>query len=177
MSNPANLTIQPKPETPEITQIGVYTLQAKQKLESNLSYEWKQDGIISSNNTNLLKVTTPSFLTVTAFKNFTLANQTISCRSNLSGAFSYIPENDLANIILYPNPSSDGLIMLEAKANMPDFTLTIYNELGQILYATPVSDLSTRRAVDLSFLSAGRYIVKMASADIVETKHFHIVKP
>ncbi|MDZ7933936.1 MAG: T9SS type A sorting domain-containing protein [Emticicia sp.] len=176
-SEPAIFAIKPRPETPEITQVGAYTLQAKQKIEvSDLTYEWKQDGNISSNKTGFLKTSNQSFVTVTALRNYTFANKTITCRSNLSGAYSFVPNTELSGIIIYPNPTPNGVVSIESKANVENSSLVVYNEKGQFVYSASVPNLSERRSVDLSHLASGKYILKFSYGAFVETKSIVISK-
>lgn len=176
-SEPAIFAIKPRPETPEITQVGVYTLQAKQKTEvTDLAYEWKQDGNISFNKTGFLKTSNQSFITVTALRNFTVVNKTLTCRSNLSGAYSFVPNTELSGIILYPNPTPNGLVTLESKENVENSFLVVYNEKGQNVYSASVPNLSERRSVDLTHLSSGKYILKFSYGAFVETKSIVIAK-
>jgi hypothetical protein len=176
-SEPVTFSIKPRPETPEITQIGIYTLQAKQKTEvMDLSYEWKQDGIVSTNKTAFIKINAPSFVTVTALRNFTVSNKTLTCRSNLSGAYSFLPSTELSGIVIYPNPTSNGIVTLEAKENVEDFTLTIYDSKGQFIYTSPVPNLTERRVLDLSNLGPGRYIFKLTYGNFFETRSIVIMK-
>lgn len=176
-SEPAIFAIKPRPETPEITQVGAYTLQAKQKTEvTDLIYEWKQDGNILPNKTGFLKTSNQSFITVTALRDFTLSNKILTCRSNLSGAYSFVPNAELSGIIVYPNPTSNGVVTLEAKENVENSFLVVYNEKGQFIYSTSVPNLLERRSVDLSHLSAGKYVLKFSYGAFVETKSIVIVK-
>ncbi len=176
-SEPVTFSIKPRPETPEITQISIYTLQAKQKNEAmDLSYEWKQDGIISTNKTAFIKINAPSFVTVTALRNFTVSNKTLTCRSNLSGAYSFLPSTELSGIVIYPNPTSNGIVTLEAKENVEDFMLTIYDSRGQFIYTSPVPNLTERRVLDLSNLGPGRYIFKLTYGNFFETRSIVIMK-
>lgn len=176
-SEPAIFAIKPRPETPDITQVGPYTLQAKQKTEMpDLAYEWKQDGNILSNKTGFLKTSNQSFVTVTALRNYTLANKTITCRSNLSGAFSFVPNNELSGIIIYPNPTPNGVISLESQENVENSFLVVYNEKGQFVHSESIPNLSERRSVDLSRLASGKYMLKFSYGAFVETKNIVISK-
>ena len=177
-SDPAIFSIKPRPETPEIVQVGAFTLQAKQKMSLDaLNYEWKKDGVTSFNRTSFIKSAKASFLTVTALQNYTVANnKVITCRSNLSGAFSFIPDLTIQDVIIYPNPTPDGLVTLEAQEDLADFTLIVYSLKGQLIYSTPIPALSERRLVDLSFLGEGKYLVKLVNSTFVETKHIWIAK-
>lgn len=176
-SEPAIFAIKPRPETPEIVQVGAYTLQAKQKIEvTDLTYEWKIDGNTSSNKTGFLKAANQSFITVTALRNFTVANKTLTCRSNLSGAYSFVPNTELSGIIVYPNPTPNGIVSIESKENIENSSLVVYNEKGQFVYSVSVPNLSERRSVDLSHLSAGKYILKFSYGAFVETKSIVISK-
>ncbi|AFK02041.1 protein of unknown function DUF303 acetylesterase [Emticicia oligotrophica DSM 17448] len=176
-SEPVTFSIKPRPEAPEIVQVGAFTLQAKQKIEiGDLAYEWKRDNEVLNNKTAFLKATTPSFFTVTALKNYSVPNKTLTCRSNLSGAYSFIPDPTITDIIIYPIPTTNGIITLEAKDNISDIILTIYNLKGELVYFNSIPTLSERRVVDLSSLSAGKYIAKITHGAFVETKNLFIQK-
>jgi hypothetical protein len=177
-SDPAKLTIKARPETPEITQVGTYTLQAKQKnFLPGITFEWKKDASILTNKTSLVKAAKPAFFTVLALQNYTISNtQTLTCRSNLSGAFSFIPDITIKNIIIYPNPSPDGLVTIEAQEDLNGLALIVYSLKGQIIYSTAIPSLTERRLVDLSFLSEGKYIVKLISNSFEEVKQIWIEK-
>jgi Carbohydrate esterase, sialic acid-specific acetylesterase/Secretion system C-terminal sorting domain len=167
-----------RPEVPEITQVGAYTLQAKQKnYLSTVSFEWKSDGTLLSNKTAFIKAAKPSFLTVTAIQNFPVSNTTsLNCRSNISGAFSFIPDLSISNVIIYPNPTQDGLVTLEAKENLLDLALIVYTTQGKYIYSTPIPALTERRLVDLSFLSDGIYIIKLRNTIFEETRTIVVEK-
>ncbi len=176
-SEPAIFAIKPRPETPEITQVGAYTLQATQKTEAtDLTYEWKQDGNILPNKTGFLKTSNQSFITVTALRNFTVSNKTLTCRSNLSGAYSFVPNTELSGIIVYPNPTPNGVVTLEAKENVENSLLVVFNEKGQFVYSASVPNLSERRSIDLSHLNSGKYVLKFSYGAFVETKSIVIAK-
>jgi hypothetical protein len=178
VSDAIKISIIPRPEVPEIAQIGAFTLQAKQKtLLNNLSYEWKKDGILSSNKTAIIKATRPSFFTVTAIQNFSVSGSlSLSCRSNISGAFSFIPDLSIKDVIIYPIPSTDGLISLESQEDLSDLALIVYSLQGKYIYSTSISALTERRVVDLSFLSDGSYIIKLKNNTFEQTKHIWIEK-
>lgn len=176
-SEPAIFAIKPRPETPEIVQVGAFILQATQKNEiPDLAYEWKQDGNISSNKTGFLRTINQSFVTVTALRNFTVANRNLTCRSNLSGAYSFVPNTELSGIIVYPNPTTNGVVTLESRENIESSYLVVYNQKGQFVYRASIPSLSERRSVDLSHLASGKYILKFSYGAFVETKSIVISK-
>ena len=175
-SDASKLSIKTRPEIAEITQVGAYTLQSKQKnFLPDIAFEWKKDGSVLPNKTASIKAIKPGFFTVTSLQNYTVSNnQTITCRSNLSGAFSFIPDISTKNVIIYPNPSPNGLLTLEAQEDLADFTLIVYSPRGQYIYSTPIPALTERRLVNLSFLEEGKYLVKLINSTFVETKHIWI---
>lgn len=177
-SEPIKLSIIARPEVPEISQAGAFTLQAKQKTPlTGTNFEWKRDGVILSNRTSVIKATKPSFYTVTAIQNYTISSSlSLACRSNLSGAFSFIPDLSIKDIIVYPNPSPDGLVTLEAQEDLADLALIVYSMEGKYIYSTPIPALTERRLVDLSFLSNGSYLVKLVNTTFQETRRIWIEK-
>lgn len=176
-SDPVSFSIKPRPEAPEITQIGTFTLQAKQKTEmSDLTYEWNQDGNIVVSNSSIIKVNRASFFTVKSMRKYNDGSKTITCSSNSSGAYSFVPDPLSTGIIIYPNPTPDGLLTLEAKDNIQDLVLFVYTLKGQLIYAATVPTLSERRLINLSDLGPGRYIVKLKHGAFTETKNILIHK-
>jgi uncharacterized membrane protein len=87
-----------------------------------------------------------------------------------------VPNTELSGIIIYPNPTSDGIVTLEAKENVEELSLTIYDSRGQFIYNSPIPNLTERRVLDLSNLGPGRYIVKLTYGESVETRSIVIMK-
>jgi len=177
-SEPAIFSIKALPETPEITQIGAFTLQAKQKLENtNFTYEWIQDGKKLSNNAAIIKVSTPSFLTVAALQSFSIGKGlSIACKSKISGAFSFSPSPSQSGVVLYPIPVEDGQLFVEAKDNIDGLVMRIYTLKGQLVHAIAINPLTQRRVINLNFLENGQYIIHLNNGVVEEKRHIIVRK-
>ncbi len=64
------------------------------------------------------------------------------------------------NITIYPNPSSDYLIIEGATENT---SITIYSLLGKILFNK--NNISTKGKIDVHFLPANNYIITVQTKE------------
>ena len=82
---------------------------------------------------------------------------------------STISENSTKNdIILYPNPSSDNLII---KSNLSSGKIEVYTVTGVKLINTEFTE-----NLDISGLTAGVYLCKIVSGNIIETHTFVVAR-
>ncbi|GAB3511928.1 sialate O-acetylesterase [Emticicia fontis] len=170
-------SIKPRPEQPTIAQIGAFSLEAEQIVEKVDAYEWKKDDAFLTTRSAVIKSAKPGFFTATAIKNYTLSSsQTLGCRSLTSKAFSYIPNTEIANLIVYPNPVDDGVIYLEARDDLSDLLLSVFDVSGKFVYSTLVPSLTERRTINLAFLQNGKYIIRLQNGKFSETKNIWIEK-
>jgi len=176
-SDITKISIKPRPEEPKITQIGAFSLQAEQINNTADAYEWKKDDAFLTTKSSLVKSVKPGFFTVSAIKNYSLGNtQVVACRSNLSKAFSFIPDTEIKNLIIYPNPSPNGIVNIESKEDLSDLSLNVYTINGKYIYSTSIPPLTERRLIDLSFLEEGKYIVRLQNNTFTESKQIWIEK-
>ncbi len=71
--------------------------------------------------------------------------------------------NDPSGILFYPNPTSGKIYWDKENTN---HTITVYNELGQILY----NDTPNENYLDLSFLNNGIYFLQLKNRSNIVTK-------
>ncbi|MBA4853227.1 sialate O-acetylesterase [Emticicia sp. BO119] len=170
-------SIKPRPEQPTIAQIGAFSLEAEQIVEHVDAYEWKKDDAFLTTRASIIKSVKPGFFTATAIKNYAVGSGlTLGCRSFTSKAFSFIPNTEIKNLILYPNPASDGVIYLEAREDISDLLLSVYNVNGKFVYSTLVPSLTERRQINLSFLQDGKYIIRLQNSKFSESRNIWIEK-
>ncbi len=79
-----------------------------------------------------------------------------------------------ANFKLYPNPSNDGIVILEATQNNMN-TIDIVNSLGAVVISQK-GNLSNKVKLDLTTLPLGTYFVKITSDTKITTKKLIITK-
>lgn len=170
-SDITKISIKPRPEQPSIAQIGPFSLEAEQILEKVDAYEWKKDDAFLTTRAAIIKSSKPGFFTATAIKNYALGNgQTLGCRSLLSKAFSFIPNTAINNLIVYPNPIPDGLVYIEAREDLSDLLLSVFDVSGKFIHSALVPPLTERRQVNLSFLENGKYIIRLQNSKFSETR-------
>lgn len=176
-SDITKISIKPRPEQPTIAQIGAFSLEAKQLLEKVDAYEWKKDDAFLTTRSSVIKSTKPGFFTATAIKNYSIGNNvTLGCRSLLSKAFSFIPNTEINNLIVYPNPVPDGFVYIEARDDLSDLLLSVYDVSGKFIYSTIVPSLTERRQVNLSFLANGKYIIRLQNSKFSESRTIWVEK-
>ncbi|RYU95548.1 sialate O-acetylesterase [Emticicia agri] len=174
-SDVAKISIKPRPEQPTIAQIGAFSLEAEQMTEKIDAYEWRKDDAFLTTRASIIKSAKPGFFTATAVKNYQLAtNQILGCRSIPSKAFSFIPNTEIKNLVVYPNPVTDGVVYLEAREDLSDLIFTVYNTSGKFVYSTLVPSLTERREINLSFLQDGKYIIRLQNSKFSESKSIWI---
>jgi hypothetical protein len=77
------------------------------------------------------------------------------------------PKEDLETFKIYPNPTKGNRLYFEMKK---DIQVAIYNVLGKLIKTEKV--LTTKKNIDVSTLSKGIYLIKIASENQFTTKKF-----
>ncbi|WP_234736694.1 T9SS type A sorting domain-containing protein [Tellurirhabdus bombi] len=163
-SAPVSLTVQPRLATPAVGQVGVYTLRDT-LADGSLAYDWRLGNqFITGQNSAEIKVTQTGAYTTRSKKVFTLAGSDLTCYSAFSNALDYVIADDDKGLTIYPNPSPSGQVSLEVRENLTNATLNIYTLHGQLVYTTTIPTFNSRRALDLSVLMPGQYIVQVRAA-------------
>lgn len=170
-------SIKPRPEQPTIAQVGAFSLEAEQLAETVDAYEWKKDEAFLSTRAAIIKSIKSGFFMATAIKNYTIGNsQTLGCRSFSSKVFPFVPNLEIKNLILYPNPATNGIVYLEAREDISDLLLSVYDVSGKFVYSTLIPSLTERRQVNLSFLQDGKYIIRLQNSKFSESRNIWIEK-
>jgi hypothetical protein len=81
-----------------------------------------------------------------------------------------INNNVSETMVLYPNPANNVLFV----ENAQNANISVYNMVGQVMLAKTAN--SNRVSMDLSKLSEGAYIVRIANGDEVTTQKLNIVR-
>ncbi len=71
-----------------------------------------------------------------------------------------VSEYNQSNIIMFPNPTQDGMVQFSNIEN--NTTVTVYNLVGSIVYSTLINNTQT---IDLSHLNKGSYVVSLATTN------------
>jgi hypothetical protein len=89
-----------------------------------------------------------------------------SIKKGYVGEPNYLPQENRAKIRIFPNPSSDHIII--AHSLNESATLQLFDANGRLVLAQNLTDAISN--IDISFLEAGIYTAIIKSNDIVETK-------
>jgi hypothetical protein len=159
-SDPVDISIKPTPTTPQIEKLGVYTMGIKSNdIQNGDTFEWKQNGGFFPLKTSTIKATQQAFFNVTITRYYPLANnQVLTCPSKSSEPFSFVPQQESSSIIVYPNPSPDGIFYVESKDNTTAYT-KISSQSGQNMGLINIPLLNQRQKLDLSTLPPGVYFL------------------
>jgi hypothetical protein len=161
-SDAEEVSIKPSPIAPQIEQLGVYTLGIKSNdILNGDTFEWKQNGGFFLPKTSTIKATQQAFYSVSVSRYYPiLNNQVLTCTSKPSQPFAFVPAQEDSPIIVYPNPSPDGVFFVEAKDNTTAYA-QIYSPIGQNLGISNIPLLNQRQKIDLSSLPPGIYFLDL----------------
>ena len=113
------------------------------------------------NNDMTVEVSDEMACTATATVNIT-TNCTVGIEEQLNNSA----------VSLYPNPAKNELNIMMNEVQGNGGSIEIYNILGERVYAENVAKYNSINSIDVSALSNGRYLVKVASNNAVVTKSF-----
>ena len=172
--SPASLSIatttRPRPQAPQLTQIGTYLLEAT-GAPANERYYWRRDADSISVAAPQIRLTQSGIYTVRTAITYSPA---LVCFSEASTNFSYQLPTDNQNISIYPNPSPDGNFFIETLFNLSNTVITVYTLKGQQVYQTTATLLDGRQQLSLSMLPPGPYIIAVQSGDTKVAKRVQI---
>ncbi|HEX9958500.1 MAG TPA: T9SS type A sorting domain-containing protein, partial [Fibrella sp.] len=172
--SPASLSIatttRPRPQAPQLTQIGTYLLEAT-GAPANERYYWRRDADSISVAAPQIRLTQSGIYTVRTAITY---SPTLVCFSEASTNFSYQLPTDNQNISIYPNPSPDGNFFIETLFNLSNTVITVYTLKGQQVYQTTATLLDGRQQLSLSMLPPGPYIIAVQSGDTKVAKRVQI---
>ena len=99
---------------------------------------------------------------------FTLGSNSLTCYSDTaSREFKTNEENE---IVIYPNPSQDSYIYVEARDNIENASITLYDIFGRVVKTTAPQLLNSRFQLNVGNLSSGKYILKVTGSNQSLTK-------
>lgn len=152
------VTAVPLPDTPVITQEGPFTLKANARVQGN-RYIWHMgtDSVITS--TFFLKPPKEGVFTVqTEIRNDILPFPSFTCRSARSQPFPYLYDPTAGDFVVFPNPSSDGRIKLETKANWKNVQIEVVRPDGVVLFIGQAEVFDQQRWIELG-RRPGLYVI------------------
>ncbi|MBO0949954.1 sialate O-acetylesterase [Fibrella forsythiae] len=169
-SLPVATNTRPRPQAPQIAQIGTYLLQAS-GAPANERYYWRRDTDSLAVATSQLRVAQTGVYSVRTAITYSPA---LVCLSAPSANYTYQLPTDNQNISLYPNPNPDGIFFIETLVDLSNTVITVYTLSGQQVYRTTPTVLDGRKQLSLSVLAPGQYLIMVQSGDIKVTKRVQI---
>lgn len=167
-SAPISLTVRPKVPTPTLEQIGTYTLQAVLPTPTGGQpdvFDWRRAAEVIPQTSAVVKVVVSADYSARAKTTFTLNNgNNLTCFSDYSPPKAFAFDQSNGGLSVYPNPSSSGIVSVETIENLVDADLDVFSLVGQRLFSAKIPSLDERKAIDLSGLSQGVYIIRVKSA-------------
>ncbi|WP_080237426.1 T9SS type A sorting domain-containing protein [Spirosoma rigui] len=163
-----NLTVRPKVPTPTVEQVGTYSLQATLPTPTGAQtdqFDWRRGGELLPQTGREIKVVVTANYTARAKSTFTInTNNSITCYSDFSAPKGFTFDQSAGGLSVYPNPSRDGVVVVETLENLPDASVDVYSLTGQQLYTQQIPLLDERKTVNLSGLAQGTYIIRVRSS-------------
>ncbi|WP_170164533.1 T9SS type A sorting domain-containing protein [Sinomicrobium pectinilyticum] len=76
-----------------------------------------------------------------------------------------IPKKDIEELRLFPNPVTDGMVVIHSRKNLPK-NVSIYDVLGKEVLRTKING----KTLNVSSLNAGVYIIKVTETNNISTR-------
>ncbi|WP_025762739.1 T9SS type A sorting domain-containing protein [Dyadobacter tibetensis] len=172
-SNASSLTIHPKIPTPTIASSGPFSITASIDLPGlNEQYVWQRPGIETDTTATIIKVLKSGKYTAKAKVDFVLNNQTLTCYSDtVSKEFK---TNDQNEVVIYPNPSQDSFVYVEARDDIKSADITLFDSKGRAVKNITTPVLNSRAELNVSNMPAGKYIIRVVGEGQSITKQIVI---
>lgn len=157
-SKAVTIEVNPVPPRPVITQNSPYTLTAEGDYLSNIRFRWDYAGKQTVTPQNSLKPSDRGNYTAVAFYDL---DSTKTCVSLPSFVYSFVYDFANNGLTVYPNPVRDRTLYLEVYKDLKSANLQLMDAQGKLMYEESVSELIAPKAINLPYLSAGMYILKI----------------
>ncbi len=163
-----NLTVRPKVPTPTIEQIGAYSLQAVLPTPTGGQpdlFDWRRATEVIPQNGAVVKVIVSASYSARTKSTYTLANgPSLTCYSDYSIPKAFTFDRSNGGLSIYPNPSTTGSVTIETIEDLANASVGVFSLSGQQLFSSQIPLLNERKAIDLSGLSQGVYLIRVRSA-------------
>ena len=167
-SAPISLTVRAKVPTPSVEQVGTYTLQAVLPTPTGAQterFDWRRVGEVLPQNTATIKVIVSAAYSARTQATFALGSgNNLTCFSEFSAPKAFQFSLTDGGLSVYPNPSTNGLVTIETFEDLKNADIRVFTLTGNEVFSAQVPLLDERKAVQLSGLAPGLYIVRVRSA-------------
>lgn len=145
-SNLVKITVKSRPISPTIEQIGPYTVLAKMPSATiPNSFIWYLNQVTIKDTSSIIKANIGGNYQVKSAQNYLIDNEKLLCISDISSA---LPLNSIASeIILYPNPITNGSLFLETAKDVSNLSLRLFTITGNKVFEA--KNINTSKRVNL----------------------------
>lgn len=172
-SAPIVVDSRPNPTPTIIKQIGSFTLDAQGIGDEN-GYLWRLNGDLQKDLiTRLIKAKKDGNYQVQASNTYTGVNITggkLVCYSMVSEVIKYVQDISFEGVSVFPNPSADGIINIEAIEDLIGTKIVIYDLYGRVVADYTIDKFNTLKRIELPNLQGTIYIVKIISGGLEKTR-------
>ncbi|WP_221394731.1 T9SS type A sorting domain-containing protein [Dyadobacter sp. NIV53] len=165
------VNVKTTPSIPVITQIGVYTLKADNNINDG-EHIWKMNGkVLTETSTTIKTIESGSYIV----NNSITYSAALTCFSDFSEPFTFIPDNKNNGMIAYPNPSN-GNITIETVQNLTNATVQMIDSKGTVHKNFTIKKFDSQKYFNISDLSSGIYFIRVLSKSFNAYQKVVIVK-
>jgi len=166
----SSLVVRPQISLPVIERSGPFSLTARiDDAVENTQFLWSRPGSESDTTGQMVKLLTPGVYAARAKLTYNIGNNSLTCYSgDTSHEVATIEQND---IVIYPNPIVDGYVYIESRDYIPNAEATLFDINGRAIRSIPSQPLENRLQLNVGYLPAGKYMLRLKSASHVLIKH------
>jgi hypothetical protein len=177
LSEPVSLTVRPALTKPVIEQSGPYSITATVPSDGSVSknrvFDWRAGTMFLNPTAATIKVVNTGEYRVREREVFTLGSSQLTCFSPFSDPFAYTSVEEDA-IVIFPNPTSGGIVAIETRDDLTNAEVAIYNSKGSIIRTQRFPILRQRQIINASTLPSGSYLVRVRAPGVDVTKRLVI---
>ncbi len=163
-----NLTVRPKVPVPSIEQIGAYSLQAVLPTPTGGQpdlFDWRRVAEIIPQTSAVVKVVVSANYSARTKTTYVLSTgSNLTCYSEYSVPKAFAFDRSNGGLSIYPNPSATGSVTIETIEDLQNADVDVFSLSGQRLFSSQVPLLNERKAIDVSGLAQGVYLIRVRSA-------------
>lgn len=161
------------PATPIIQKSGIFTLQVSNPT-AGATYTWTNNGqALSETNASIRATQAGNYTVLSSIKH----NANLTCTSKVSAPYEFVLENVSSRIGIFPNPSKDGIVTIEALETLSDVNIIVYDQAGRTVTTQTFTSLLGQQKLDLSYLPYGTYHIKVIAPTFNENQKIVLSQP
>ncbi|AQG81189.1 T9SS type A sorting domain-containing protein [Spirosoma montaniterrae] len=169
-SAPTAVELRPLPPAPTVNIVGTYTLEAISSTNGT-EFRWRRGTDSLATSSAVIKANQSGSYTA---RSSIVYSPTLTCFSLPSAPLVFTVDLTNNGLSVYPNPNPDKIVRVELRENLTDVTLTLYSLRGEVLRTFNVPIFDERKALELTYLPAGSYVLRVQARDFDASKRIVI---